>query len=393
MSMVEAPTLARSRGEAISSWQVAAPVSLLAELTHRCPLQCPYCSNPLALDKAGVELDTATWLRVLEEAAELGVLQVAFSGGEPTLRRDLEDLLARAASLGLYSNLITAGVLLDEARLHALVAAGLDHLQLSVQDAEPGNADRIGAYRDGHAKKLRVADLVRAAGIPLTINAVVHRQNVDNLEAIIELAVASGAQRLEVAHVQYYGWALVNRAALMPTREQTERSVAVVEAAKERLKGVLAFDYVVPDYYARYPKPCMGGWAKQNLNVTPSGKVLPCHAAETITTLEFDNVKDRPLAEIWYKGAAFNAFRGTDWMAEPCRSCPRKTVDFGGCRCQAFALTGDVTATDPACSLSPLHRDLVATAEQEAHAAPPAFVYRKPQNSPKTAQPVTASTT
>jgi pyrroloquinoline quinone biosynthesis protein E len=200
--MVEAPTLARSRGEAISSWQVAAPVSLLAELTHRCPLQCPYCSNPLALDKAGVELDTATWLRVLEEAAELGVLQVAFSGGEPTLRRDLEDLLARAASLGLYSNLITAGVLLDEARLHALVAAGLDHLQLSVQDAEPGNADRIGAYRDGHAKKLRVADLVRAAGIPLTINAVVHRQNVDNLEAIIELAVASGAQRLEVAHVQ-----------------------------------------------------------------------------------------------------------------------------------------------------------------------------------------------
>jgi pyrroloquinoline quinone biosynthesis protein E len=377
MSMVEAPTLARSRGEAISSWQVAAPVSLLAELTHRCPLQCPYCSNPLALDKAGVELDTATWLRVLEEAAELGVLQVAFSGGEPTLRRDLEDLLARAASLGLYSNLITAGVLLDEARLHALVAAGLDHLQLSVQDAEPGNADRIGAYRDG---------------IPLTINAVVHRQNVDNLEAIIELAVASGAQRLEVAHVQYYGWALVNRAALMPTREQTERSVAVVEAAKERLKGVLAFDYVVPDYYARYPKPCMGGWAKQNLNVTPSGKVLPCHAAETITTLEFDNVKDRPLAEIWYKGAAFNAFRGTDWMAEPCRSCPRKTVDFGGCRCQAFALTGDVTATDPACSLSPLHRDLVATAEQEAHAAPPAFVYRKPQNSPKTAQPVTAST-
>jgi pyrroloquinoline quinone biosynthesis protein E len=386
MSMVEAPTLARSRGEAISAWQVAAPVSLLAELTHRCPLQCPYCSNPLTLEKAGVELDTATWLRVLDEAAALGVLQVSFSGGEPTLRRDLEDLLALAAGLGLYSNLITAGVLLDEARLHALVAAGLDHLQLSVQDADPGNADRIGAYRDGHAKKLRVAQLVRAAGLPLTINAVVHRQNVDNLEAIIELAVACGAQRLEVAHVQYYGWALVNRAALMPTREQTERSVAVVEAAKERLKGVLAFDYVVPDYYARYPKPCMGGWAKQNLNVTPSGKVLPCHAAETITTLEFDNVKDRPLAEIWYEGAAFNAFRGTDWMAEPCRSCPRKTVDFGGCRCQAFALTGNATATDPACSLSPLHRDLVAMAEREAHATPPTFIYRKPQNSPKVTQ-------
>ena len=386
MSGAEAITVARGGTEASGGWRVSAPVSMLAELTHRCPLQCPYCSNPLALEKAGVELDTATWLRVLEEAAELGVLQVAFSGGEPTLRRDLEDLLARAASLGLYSNLITAGVLLDKSRLYALIEAGLDHLQLSVQDADPRNADRIGAYRDGHAKKLRVAALVRAAGIPLTINAVVHRQNVDNLEAIIELAVACGAQRLEVAHAQYYGWALVNRAALMPTREQTERSVAAVEAAKARLKGVLAFDYVVPDYYARYPKPCMGGWAKQNLNVTPSGKVLPCHAAETITTLEFDNVKDRPLAEIWYEGAAFNAFRGTDWMAEPCRSCPRKTVDFGGCRCQAFALTGDATATDPACSLSPLHRDLVATAEHEAHAAPPAFIYRKPQNSPKPTQ-------
>jgi pyrroloquinoline quinone biosynthesis protein E len=392
MSAAEATTVARGGSQASAGWQVAAPVSMLAELTHRCPLQCPYCSNPLALDKAGVELDTATWLRVLVEAADLGVLQVAFSGGEPTLRRDLEDLIARAAALGLYSNLITAGVLVDEARLHALIEAGLDHLQLSVQDAEPGNADRIGAYRGGHAKKLRLAEMVRAAGIPLTINAVVHRQNVDNLEAIIELAEACGARRLEVAHVQYYGWALLNRAALMPTREQTERSIAVVEAAKERLKGVLAFDYVIPDYYARFPKPCMGGWAKQNLNVTPSGKVLPCHAAETITTLEFDNVKDRPLAEIWYQGAAFNAFRGTDWMAEPCRSCPRKTVDFGGCRCQAFALAGDARATDPACSLSPLHRDLVATAEREAHAPPPAFVYRRPQNSPQAAErrPATA---
>ncbi|MGH6895393.1 MAG: pyrroloquinoline quinone biosynthesis protein PqqE [Geminicoccaceae bacterium] len=382
MSTAEA-TVASGAAESSGAGRVTAPVSLLAELTHRCPLQCPYCSNPLALEKAGVELDSATWLRVLDEAAELGVLQVAFSGGEPTLRRDLEEMLRRAAGLGLYSNLITAGVLLDETRLAALIDAGLDHLQLSVQDAEATNADRIGGYRGGHAKKLRLAGLVRAAGIPLTINAVVHRQNVDNLEQIIELALACGAKRLEVAHVQYYGWALANRAALMPTREQTERSVAMIEAAKERLKGVLAFDYVIPDYYARYPKACMGGWAKQNLNVTPSGKVLPCHAAETITTLAFDNVKDRPLAEIWYQGAAFNAFRGTDWMAEPCRSCPRKTVDFGGCRCQAFALTGDARATDPACSLSPLHQNLAAIAEREAEAAPPEFIYRKPQNSPK----------
>lgn len=390
MVVADPPASIGSEAERDRGWLVSAPVSLLAEVTHRCPLQCPYCSNPLALEKAGVELDTATWLRVLDEAAELGVLQVSFSGGEPTLRRDLEALIARAASLGLYSNLITAGVLLDEARLQALIDAGLDHVQLSVQDAAAVSADRIAGYRDGHAKKLRFAEMVQATGVPLTINAVVHRQNVDNLEQIIELAVACGAKRLEVAHVQYYGWALLNRAALMPTREQTERSVAVIGAAKERLKGVLAFDYVVPDYYAQYPKPCMGGWAKQNLNVTPSGRVLPCHAAETITTLTFDNVKERPLREIWYQGAAFNAFRGTDWMAEPCRSCPRKTVDFGGCRCQAFALTGDATATDPACSLSPRHRELVATAEREADAPPPDFVYRKPQNSPKSVAPVLA---
>jgi pyrroloquinoline quinone biosynthesis protein E len=274
-------------------------------------------------------------------------------------------------------------VTLTAAKLKALRAAGLAHVQISLQGAEPAGADRIAGFPGAFARKLAAARLVREAGLALTLNAVVHRRNLDDLPALIDLAVEVGARRLEVAHVQYYGWALVNRAALMPTREQTERSVATVEAAKQRLKGVLAFDYVVPDYYARFPKPCMGGWAKQNLNVTPSGKVLPCHAAETITTLEFDNVKERPLGEIWYQGAAFNAFRGTDWMAEPCRSCPRKTVDFGGCRCQAFALTGDATATDPACSLSPLHEDLVATAEREAEAPPPEFVYRKPQNSPK----------
>ena len=232
-------------------------------------------------------------------------------------------------------------MLLDEAKLAALVEAGLDHIQISIQDSDAANADRIGGYKNGHAKKQAVARMVHAAGLPLTINAVMHRQNLDRLGAIIELAVELGAKRLEVAHTQYYGWALPNRVALMPTREQAERSIALVEAARERLKGVLVIDYVVPDYYARYPKPCMGGWGRQNLNVTPSGKVLPCHAAEGIAALAFDNVKDKPLAEIWYQGAAFNAFRGTDWMQEPCRSCPRKTIDFGGCRCQAFAMLGD----------------------------------------------------
>jgi PqqA peptide cyclase len=365
--------------------EVAPPVSLLAELTHRCPLQCPYCSNPLALEKAAAELDTSTWRRVIEEAHALGVLQTHFSGGEPTLRPDLPELIRHASGLGQYTNLITAAVLLDQAKVDALADAGLDHVQVSIQDSEPANANRIGGYKDGHARKLAVAGMVRAAGLPLTINAVVHRQNLERLDAIIELAVELGARRLEVAHVQYYGWALVNRAALMPTREQTECSIELVEAARARLKGVLVIDYVVPDYYARYPKPCMGGWGKQNLNVTPSGKVLPCHAAEGIRTLRFDNVKERSLAEIWYHGEAFNAFRGTDWMAEPCRSCPRKLTDFGGCRCQAFAMTGSAEATDPACSLSPRHQELVATAVREAGAPPPEFVYRRPGNAARAA--------
>jgi PqqA peptide cyclase len=353
------------------------PVSLLAELTHRCPLQCPYCSNPVELERAGAELDTTTWRRVLDEATALGVLQVHFSGGEPTARRDLVELVRHAAGLGQYSNLITSGVLLDQPKLAALVEAGLDHLQLSIQDSRAANADRIGGHRDGHGKKMRLAALVTAAGLPLTINAVVHRQNLDHLGEIIDLAVDLGAQRLEVAHVQYYGWALRNRAALMPTREQAEGAIDLVRAARERLKGVLAIDYVVPDYYARYPKPCMGGWGRQNLNITPSGKVPPCHAAETITSLRFDSVAERPLAEIWYRSAAFNAFRGTAWMPEPCRSCERRTVDFGGCRCQAFAIAGRAEATDPACSLSPLHEGMIETARQAAHGSPPDFVYRR----------------
>jgi PqqA peptide cyclase len=353
------------------------PVSLLAELTHRCPLQCPYCSNPLELERGSVELDTATWRRVLDEATALGVLQIHFSGGEPSARRDLADLVRHAAGLGQYTNLITSGVLLDQPKLDGLIEAGLDHLQLSIQDSRAGNADRIGGHRNGHARKMALAAMVRAAGLPLTINAVVHRQNLDHLPEIIDLAVELGAQRLEVAHVQYHGWALVNRAALMPTREQTDVAVELVREARERLKGVLAIDYVAPDYYARYPKPCMGGWGRQNLNVTPSGKVLPCHAAETITSLSFDSVTEQPLAEIWYRSAAFNAFRGTDWMPEPCRSCERRTIDFGGCRCQAFAIAGGAEATDPACSLSPLHDELVETARAAAAGSSPGFVYRR----------------
>jgi pyrroloquinoline quinone biosynthesis protein E len=355
-----------------------APLGLLAELTHRCPLQCPYCSNPLALEGAGGELTTAEWQDVLRQAARLGVLQLHLSGGEPTVRRDLEDIVATAAEVGLYTNLITAGVLLSRARLEELAARGLEHVQISIQDVDRANADRIAHYEGAHAKKRQLAGWVREIGLALTINSPVHRQNLDRLAEIIDFAADVGAGRLEVAHIQYYGWALRNRAALMPTRAQVRRSMEIVEEARERLKGVLVIDFVVPDYYATWPKPCMGGWGRGIVNVTPSGKVLPCHAAETIPGLVFDNVRDRPLADIWLNGQAFQKYRGTDWMLEPCRSCERREIDWGGCRCQAFALAGDARAADPACVKSERHAELVALAEREAAGPAPAFSYRRP---------------
>jgi pyrroloquinoline quinone biosynthesis protein E len=361
----------------MTTFEPEPPLALLAELTHRCPLQCPYCSNPLALERVASELDTATWCRVFDEAAALGVLQVHFSGGEPAARKDLEALVAHATERGLYTNLITSAVLLDAARIEALVKAGLNHVQISVQDHEPRGADRIGGYSGGHAKKLAVARLVRAAGLPLTLNAVMHRQNLDHLEAMIELAVSLGAARLEVAHAQYYGWGLRNRAALIPTRAQLERATEIVAAARQRLKGKLVIDYVVPDYYARRPKSCMGGWARRFVNITPAGKVLPCHAAETIADLSFESVTERPLAAIWRDSPAFERFRGTSWMPEPCRSCDRRELDWGGCRCQALAIAGHADAVDPACEMSPLHEHLAALAAEESAGAPPDFIYRR----------------
>ncbi len=353
------------------------PLALLAEITHRCPQQCPYCSNPLELERASNELDTQTWSRVLAEAADMGVLQVHFSGGEPTVRKDLEQLVRRAAEFGLYANLITAGVLLDEARIAALTEAGLEHVQLSIDDSEARGADRIGNLEGGHRKKIEVARLVRKAGLPLTLNFVMHRHNLHHLEDMIDLAVELDAHRVEVAHVQYYGWALMNRAALMPTRKQLEAAAATVEQARERLKGVLVFDHVIPDYYARRPKACMGGWGRRFINVSASGKALPCHAAETIADLDFESVRERSLKDIWESSEAFQRFRGTDWMPEPCRSCDQREIDWGGCRCQAFALTGNAATTDPACEFSAHHSELFALAEAESGAAPPPFVYRR----------------
>lgn len=352
------------------------PLAVLAEVTHRCPLQCPYCSNPVAMEPASNELSTQDWLRVIGELAELGVLQIHFSGGEPTARRDLGQMIARATEVGLYTNLITSAVGLTRDKLATLADAGLCHVQISVQGAEAALADRVGGYRGGHAKKLEAARWTRELDLPLTVNAVMHRQNLAQLPAIIEMAVDMGAARLEVANVQYYGWALKNRHALMPTPVQVEDCTALVEAARARLHGVLEIDYVVPDYYALRPKQCMGGWGRQFFNISPSGKVLPCHAAETITGLDFDSVRDRPLAWIWDHSRALNAYRGTEWMPEPCRSCEWKEADFGGCRCQAFALTGSAGNTDPACAKSPMHESIFALAETEASEERNRFVYR-----------------
>ena len=351
------------------------PLALLAELTHRCPLSCPYCSNPVELERASGELAEEDWRRVLAEAAALGVLQVHFSGGEPMARRDLAALIAAASERGLYSNLITSGVVGGERELQAFAAAGLKHVQLSFQDALPANSDRIAGLAGAHARKTSFAAAVRAAGLPLTLNMVVHRQNLERVPDMIDLALALGARRIEIAHVQYYAWALANRTALLPSRRQLDAATRCVEAAREKLKGVLTIDYVVPDYHGIRPKSCMSGWGRQFMNVTPSGKAVPCHAAETLPGLAFPSVRDSSLADIWYRSDAFNRFRGTGWMSEPCRSCDRREIDWGGCRCQAFLLAGDAGRTDPVCTLSPDH-GVVEAALRQAEATPPALVYR-----------------
>ncbi|WP_374305993.1 pyrroloquinoline quinone biosynthesis protein PqqE [Methylocella sp.] len=363
----------------IAQPRIPNPVGVLAELTHRCPLGCPYCSNPLELDARAEEIDTQTWMKAFSEAAELGVLHAHLSGGEPAARRDLIELVAHCCKVGLYTNLITSGIGLTQERVKALADAGLDHVQLSIQDSEAKSADRIAGYEGAFARKRSVAAWVTEAGLPLTVNAVIHRANAERAGAMVRLAVELGARRVEIAHAQYYGWGLVNRAALMPTKRQADAAIAEVEALRQEYAGTIVIDHVIPDYHARYPKACMGGWARRTFNITPAGKVLPCHAAETIPGLEFWNVKDRSLREIWFSSPAFNAYRGTSWMKEPCRSCERREIDFGGCRCQALALLGDASATDPVCHLSPDHHkvaEIAAHASEDEAAAETPYVYR-----------------
>ena len=354
------------------------PVGLLAELTHRCPLGCPYCSNPLELDQRQAELDTASWKRIFSEASAIGILHVHLSGGEPTARRDLSELITHCAGLGLYTNLITSGIGVTQALFAGLADAGLDHVQLSIQDSEPASADRIAGYEGAFSRKLEVASWITEAEMPLTINAVIHRANIRRVGAMVELAVGLGARRVEIAHTQYYGWADKNRAQLMPSREEVGLALDEVERARTVHAGTIVIDYVAPDYHAHYPKPCMQGWARRTMNITPSGKALPCHAAEAIPGLELWNTADHSLKEIWTDSPAFNAFRGEAWMQEPCRGCVRRIIDFGGCRCQAYMLTGNAPEADPVCHLSPRH-ELVARLVEEAQRdarEPPAYAYR-----------------
>ncbi len=346
---------------------VANPLALIAEITHRCPLHCVYCSNPMQLAGTKAELSTEEWVSVFQQCGKLGMLHAHFTGGEPLARPDLTELISAARAAGLYTNLITSGVGLNEVRLQALVDAGLDHIQISFQDSREEAANWIAGAK-AHAHKIELSQAIRQHKIAFTVNLVVHRQNLDHLQEMIAFIEQLNPERVEIAHAQYYGWALANRAALMPTHAQLEKAVAIVAEAERRFAGRIRVDSVVPDYYAKYPKACMGGWGRRLMLINPAGKALPCHAAEVLPDLSFENVREKTLEWIWRESPSFRRFRGEDWMPEPCRSCDRRSEDFGGCRCQAFLLAGDAALTDPACSLAPL-RSVVELAIREVNSS------------------------
>ena len=367
--------------------QPGPPLWLLAELTYRCPLHCVFCYNPVNFAKTGVEAELSTddWLRVLREARAAGSVQCGFSGGEPMLRDDLEVLVAEAHRLGFYTNLLTSGVGLTEARAAALKQAGLDHIQLSFQDSTKELNDFLSNTKTFDLKR-RTAQMIKANSWPMVLNCVVHRLNIDYIEQIIELAVALGAEYLELANSQYYSWAELNRDGLLPSREQLERAERVTNAWREKLGDKLRIFFVVPDYYETRPKKCMNGWGNIFLTITPDGTALPCHTAKMLKGIDFPNVRDMSVQDIWYQSPGFNHFRGDAWMKEPCRTCPEKEKDLGGCRCQAFMLTGDAANADPVCDKSAFHsrvQDAVAYAQvpdaQRTVVKP--LVFRDPKNS------------
>lgn len=367
----------------------ARPLWLLAELTYACPLQCPYCSNPTELARIGREISTEDWKRVLQQARAMGAAQLGLSGGEPLARPDLEDIVAEGRRLGFYSNLITSGIGMDDDRVARLKEAGLDHIQISFQASNAKLNNLLGGT-DSFEQKLAMARSIKAHGYPMVLNIVLHRKNIDDIREILAMAEELEADYVELANTQYYGWAHQNRDALLPTREQLKRAERITNEYRERQaaagKPGMKLYFIVPDYYEDRPKPCMSGWGDIFLTIAPDGVALPCHAARQLPGLEFPDVRTHDLDWIWNESPAFNHFRGYDWMTEPCRSCAEKTKDFGGCRCQAYMLTGDANAADPVCSKSPAHSivtDIVARANSAAADAPPAqpIVFRNPRNS------------
>jgi len=346
------------------------PLWMLAELTYRCPLHCIYCSNPVEYTRYQNELSTDAWIRVLREGRELGLVQLGFSGGEPLVREDLELMVREAHALGYYINLITSGVGLTERRIAELRLSGLDHIQLSLQDSTRELNDFLSHTRTFELKT-RIARLIKEQGYPMVLNVVLHRQNLDHIEQILSMAEQMGAEYVELANTQYYGWALLNREHLLPLPEQLAHAEAVTQRYRQRLGNRLKIYFVVPDYYERRPKPCMNGWGSVFMVVTPDGVALPCHEARVLPGIEFPRVEQHSLRWIWYDSPAFNRFRGFDWMAEPCRSCPERSKDYGGCRCQAYLLTGDSANTDPVCELSPQHQQVAEiVARVRAHEKP-----------------------
>lgn len=351
---------------------VGLPLWLLAELTYRCPLQCPYCSNPLDFSQQGKELSTAEWIEVFRQARELGAAQLGFSGGEPLVRQDLEELIRAASALGYYTNLITSGIGLDEARIGAFKQAGLDHIQISFQSSDETVNNLLAGSHKAFKQKLAVARAVKTAGYPMVLNFVTHRHNIDQIDRIIELCLELEADFVELATCQFYGWAELNRAGLLPTRAQLQRAERITNEYRQKLaaeKHPCKLIFVIPDYYEDRPKACMNGWGSVFLDITPDGTALPCHSARQLP-VQFPNVREHSLAYIWYESYGFNRFRGHEWMVEPCRSCDEKSRDFGGCRCQAFQLTGDASNADPVCSKSSHHNKILAARLEAEGVAP-----------------------
>lgn len=342
------------------------PLAVLLEVTHRCPLKCVYCSNPVQLMDSKSELNTPTWFAILDEAAKIGVLQVHFSGGEPMARNDIFDLVEHATKLGLYSNLITSGVLMNAEKLDKFKSIGLSHIQLSFQDLDESGAEWASGYSGGVEKKRDVARAIIAAGIALTLNFVITRQNHSRIDDMLSYALSLGVNRVEIANTQYYGWGLLNRKFLLPTQEQLNDMTQKIQAWRERCRGRMVIDYVVPDYYASKPKACMNGWGQRFINVMPDGSILPCHAAQTIPHLNFPKFPESSLLDAWLNSEAFSIYRGSEWLPEPCQSCDRKEIDWGGCRCQALALAGRADTLDPVCHKSSEHDFVLDLAKKDS---------------------------